>query len=152
LIRIIAIGAPLGDDAVGLEVGRRLAAAPPPGCDVRVRERPGLALIDDLAGATSVLLIDAVQSGGRPGEIVDIDLRANDLRQASVNTSSHGIGVAEAIVLASALGKLPPGLRLLGIEVATPRGGGNFSPEVAASLDDLESRARAWAFAAKGAI
>jgi hydrogenase maturation protease len=55
LIRIIGIGSPFGDDAVGLEVARILAGSQPRDCEVIASDRPGMALVDLLDGAEAVI-------------------------------------------------------------------------------------------------
>jgi hydrogenase maturation protease len=72
LIRIIGIGSPFGDDAVGLEVARRLAEAPPPNCDVVAADRPGTDLIELLRDIQGAILVDAVRSGAPPGTLHEL--------------------------------------------------------------------------------
>ena len=66
MIRIIGIGSPCGDDAVGLEVARILAQAPPPNCEVIVADRPGTNLIELLDDIEDAILVDAVDPGRLP--------------------------------------------------------------------------------------
>ena len=80
MIRIIGIGSPFGDDAVGLEVARILAEAPPPDCEVIAADRPGATLLELLDGAEAAILVDAVQSGNAPGLIHEFDLTSSIAR------------------------------------------------------------------------
>jgi hydrogenase maturation protease len=143
-VRIIGVGTPHGDDRAGLALGARLAVAPPLGCEVVTTDRPGTELIDLLAGAGAVILLDAVRSCRPPGTIHDVPL--SDLPAAQVAYSSHGIGIADVVALAATLGCLPPG-RLIGIEAqpVSPRPGDELSTAVAAAIDGAIAHVHAWA-------
>jgi hydrogenase maturation protein HypF len=132
LIRIIGIGSPFGDDAVGLEIALVLAGAPPPNCEVIAADRPGAALLDLLDSAEAAILIDAVRSGAPPGTIHQIDFDELD-RAAACLVSSHDLGVATAIQLARKLGRGPSVGRIIGIEIA---------PAETAQLRGLNSQTR----------
>jgi hydrogenase maturation protease len=143
--RIIGVGSPLGDDSAGLEVARRLAAAPPDEVDVVASDRPGAGLLDLLEGAEDVLIVDAVRSGAPAGTLHELsldDALAKGVRLAS----SHALGVAEALALARELGRLPPRVRVLGIETT---GGTPSQTEVSETIrpavDRATARAREWA-------
>ncbi len=146
MIRIVAVGSPIGDDAVGLVIGRRLAVAPPSGAEVLVKNRPGFALVDALRGAQAVLLVDATRSGAPPGTIQRIDFRRrSDATIVRTHASSHGPGIIEAIALAEALDVRPAVLELLGIEIDVPAPGFALSAPVFASVAEVERLARQWA-------
>ena len=142
MIRIIGIGSPFGDDACGLAAARQLADPPPAGSEVIAADRPGAGLIELLDGVEATILIDAVRSGSPPGTLHDLDLR--ELLRSPVRVvSSHDLGVAEAVQLAAALGRLPARGRLLGIETA-PRARARCDPAVRAAIAGVVSRAREW--------
>ncbi len=145
MIRIIGIGSPLGDDAAGLVAARRLAAAPPAGCQVIAADRPGAGLIDLLEGAAAVIIIDAVRSDAAPGAIHDLDLReVGGLGERLV--SSHDIGVAAAIALAARLGRAPARGRLIGIEASSDnRSPEDISPAVRDAIERAIALAQKWA-------
>lgn len=134
-VRVIGVGSPFGDDAVGLHVARRLAqVGVPPGVEVLERDRPGLALVDDLRDAELAWIVDAVASDMAPGTLLPLAPDALALPRAA---SSHGLGVAESLALARALGRALPRVRLLGIAIARPvRGvpGDALSAPVAAAV------------------
>jgi hydrogenase maturation protease len=146
-VLIIGIGSPFADDAAGLEAARRLESAElPAGARVIVADRPGVDLIDMLDGVEAVILIDAVRSGGRPGEVHDLNL-AEISALAPHLVSSHGLGLGEAIELARRLGRMPACGRVLGIEVSEhvttieqP-----LSEPISAAVDDVVRRAVRWA-------
>jgi hydrogenase maturation protease len=142
-VRIIGVGTPHGDDRVGLAVVAQLSLAPPPHCELLTCERPGSELIDLLAGAPAVLIVDAMRSGGTPGTIHDLPL--SELPAPVMACSSHGIGICEGVALAGALGRLPPG-RLIGIEAERDgsRTDADMSPAVAAALTAALARLDVW--------
>ncbi len=139
LIRIIGIGSPFGDDAIGLIVARTLAEAPPPNCEVIAADRPGTALIDLFDGADTVILIDAVKSGRPPGYIHEFDFEDLDRVDGSF-ASAHDLGVVATLQLARKLGRAPVRGRVVGVEIA---------PTQTNQLDNLSPIARA---AIKGVI
>ena len=106
MIRVIGVGCEArGDDAVGLLVARLLR--PYAHADVEVCESAGDAggLLDRLEGAERVVLVDAAR-GDRPAGTVE-RLPAG-IAPRSTATSTHGLGLAEALDLAGPLGLLPP--------------------------------------------
>lgn len=143
-VRIIGVGTAHGDDRAGLAMAAELAVAPPLGCEVIATDRPGAELIDLLTDAEAVIVLDAVRSRHPPGTIHDLPL--GDLPAAPLAYSSHGIGLADAVALAAALGRLPPG-RFIGIEAQpiAPRPGDVLSAAVTAAFDGAIARVYAWA-------
>lgn len=106
------------DDAAGLLVQGAQPVANP------------LDLIEAWSGHDDVIVVDAVVSGAPPGAILEWDARACPLAPAGFRCSTHGFGVAEAVELARALGRLPKRLTILGIEGCNFEPGGDPSPEV----------------------
>ena len=88
-------------------------------------------------GADDVILIDAVITGGPPGEINSWNGHHADVVADQHRASSHAFGVAEAIKLARILHRLPPRLTLYGIEAAHFALGSAPSPEVDAAAERL---------------
>lgn len=97
----------------------------------------GLALIESWSGAESVLLIDAVVTGAAPGSISVWDARTAPVARDAFRASTHSFGVAEAVELARALGRLPASLRIYGIEGRNFEQGSEPAPEVLAAVDEL---------------
>lgn len=142
-VRIIGIGTRFGDDRTGLEIAARLLAAPPADCDVVATERPGVELLDLLAGTAIAILLDAVHSGAAIGTVFDLALA--DLPRPGIAVSSHGISIADALALTGVLGRRPCG-RFIGIEADPSRRqiGAALSAAVAAALPVAVRRVRAW--------
>ncbi len=145
MIRVIGIGSPFGDDRAGLEVARRLAAEPPAGATVCLADRPGVDLLELIDGAAAVILLDAARSEAPAGTVHDLAL--DDVPRAPLRfVSSHGLGVAEVLALARALGRLPPRGRVIAIEAAsTGRVEAPLSPAAEAGVGAALARARQWA-------
>ncbi len=138
-LRVIGVGSPQGDDAVGLAVGRRLLTQHlPEDVEVLLRERPGLDLLDDLRDADAAVLIDALHAGAEPGRVHS--LAARELARGA-RLSSHELGVGAALALADALGARRPPLRIIGIEIASTQGSG-LSTQLEASLETACARVR----------
>ncbi|SEG49502.1 hydrogenase maturation protease [Marinobacterium lutimaris] len=120
-LKIIGIGSPNGDDRLGWTVIERLSERLGERKDVELiaLDRPGVGLIDYLAGETECWLVDAVKSERKaPGCYLQPGL--DQLLQAgSATTGSHGVGLAEALNLAGTLGLLPQRLELHGITIGT---------------------------------
>ena len=138
---VIGVGDPYRrDDGVGLIAGRRLAAA------ARGRARfvegsgAALPLMEAWAGAEAVIVIDAVRAGAEPGTVHRVDPHAASLLRPRFRSSTHGAGVAEAIELARALGRLPPRVVVLGVEGRQFDPGVGLSPEVEAAIDEVVAR------------
>lgn len=139
---VIGLGNPLcADDGAGLAVLRLLHDLPP---TVRLVEGgcPGLGLLDLMAGARKVLLVDAVISGARPGTIHRFGPGELPPR-GHLPLSLHGVNAVDALQLGRAAGLLPPEVVILGIEIAdrTPFREG-LTPAVAGALPILAAAVR----------
>ena len=119
-----------GDDAVGLEIGRRLD-----GVRVIVTESEPTRLIEEWEGADPLVLVDAARSGGRPGTIHRIDLAREELPAALFRGSTHHFSLADTVELARALGRLPERSFVVAVEGARFETGVGLSPEVEAAVD-----------------
>ena len=110
---VVGLGNDLrGDDAAGLLAVRALAALCPP--EVVVEEQSGdpATLAESLARHERVIVIDAVQCAEPTGTVVDLTGASSP--PAAARSSSHGLGLAEALALARALGAAPE-VRVIGI-------------------------------------
>lgn len=141
-VRALAIGlgnASRRDDAAGLEVARRIRALSPTGLiDVREHEGEMLGLLDVWEGAQAVVLIDAVRSGAPPGTIHRLEASSAAIPTSlRGGASTHAVGLAEAIELARALGRLPDRLVIFGVEGGSFDHGRGLSPEVQAVVGPL---------------
>ena len=121
------------DDAVGLVVARRLREAAPESVLVLEETGEGASLLESWQDADTVILIDAVQSGAAPGTVHRLDAHEQPIAKKFFRFSTHAFGLAEAVELARALGRLPPRLIVYGIEGKSFESGVGLSPEVEAA-------------------
>jgi hydrogenase maturation protease len=138
---VLGVGSPLGDDQAGwlvIDALRACGVGEASGVTLTKLDRPGVMLLGHFEGASRVVLIDAMQAGGAPGEIRQLD-EANWGDYAG-GLSSHGVGVLDALRLAAALDALPPKLDLYGIEVGAARPGEDVSVAVREAATTLAVR------------
>lgn len=145
MIRIIGIGSPFGDDAVGLEAARILAQTPPPNCEVIAADRPGAGLLELIRGIDAAILVDAVHSGAPPGTLHELNFEELGNGQLSF-PGTHDLGVAAALQLARKLGRAPARGKMLGIEIdpALARHPRPLSQGARHSITYALDRVRAW--------
>ena len=148
----VGIGNPMrGDDAAGLLVATRLRELSPPGLRVIELEGEPIDLIEAFGGAPAVIVADAVSSGAEPGTVHRFDAAAAPLPAALAAHSTHALGLAEAVELARALGRLPERLTVLGIEGARFEAGARPLPQVERAAAAVAEELAAAAGAAPGA-
>jgi hydrogenase maturation protease len=134
-----------GDDAVGAEVARVVAAAGIPGVRVLEHEDP-TALLDLWAGHDPVVVVDAVRSGRPPGTVHRLETGAGAPRMppsawaGTGRGGTHAFGLAAAVELARALNRLPPRLVVVGVEATTFEYGAPLSAPVAAAVPDAAAQ------------
>ncbi|MCW8857656.1 MAG: hydrogenase maturation protease, partial [Kangiella sp.] len=115
--KIIGVGSPSGSDTLGLEVIARLQQDKDliskgyRDNNFSALDRPGMSLLEQFNGFDNIVLIDAVNSAGKPppgksGEILIFTPQELE-EHCSLNISSHDLGVLEALALGDKLGKLP---------------------------------------------
>jgi hydrogenase maturation protease len=104
----------LGDDAFGVEVAKRLSARPMP---------PGVCIVDfgirgiDLAYAlledySRIILVDAVQRGGKPGTLYIIE----PLLENAATMQTHEMSPTKALAAAKAMGAALTNVVIVGCE------------------------------------
>jgi hydrogenase maturation protease len=125
------------DDAAGLEAVRRLRNA-----GVRVLEARGdlAGLADAWTAEDSVFVVDAARTGAPPGTVHRFEAASTPLPAVFARGSTHAIGVAEAVELARALGRLPRSLVVYGIEGSDFAHGEGLSPAVAGAVAEVAAR------------
>ena len=144
--RAVVIGAGnawRSDDGAGLAVARLLAGTLPEGVETLEREGEPTSLIDAWEGAEVVWLVDAVSSGAEPGTVHRHDASSEPLPARLFDTSTHHFGLAEAVELGRALGRLPAKVVVFGIEGATFETGDTLSPQVQAAVGQVADAIRA---------
>lgn len=116
-VLVIGIGnAYRGDDAAGLHIAQCLKKQAYDRVSVTEERGDGAILMECWKNADTVILIDAVSSGTKPGTIHRLDAHNQPIPTKFFHYSTHAFGVAEAIELARALNRLPDRLIVYGIE------------------------------------
>jgi hydrogenase maturation protease len=131
---VVCVGDPVrGDDGVGHAVAGAVREAAP---EVRVVELAGDAggLLDCWSGENVVVVVDALRSDDPPGTLRVLDVSAADPVPAGPATSSHGLGVAEAVALGRVLGRLPGRLVLVGVVGGCFDVGAGLTPAVGGAV------------------
>ena len=82
-----------------------------------------------------VILVDAVQAAGNPGQLYRLDGRSDSIRSRFFNYSTHAFSLAEALALGKVLGQLPELVLVFGIEGRRFDFGETLSPEIEAAVD-----------------
>lgn len=116
-IRVVGVGSPMGDDALAWEAVRVLKQwrQLPPGIEI-YRIEGGQRLLDALDGRGTLILVDAIAAGAKPGTIHRLkwpDERIEALRPGS----THDLRPAEALRLAAILGIVPPRVIVFAMEI-----------------------------------
>ena len=131
---VIGIGNPnRGDDAVGVRVARQVAAEH---LDILTLELddPSEAL-DAWDPEDTVIVADAITSGGAPGDIHVVDVIEHRLPEGSWSAmGTHAFGLAAIVELARSLDLMPRRLVVVGVEAAQFTHGAPLSEAVLAAL------------------
>lgn len=131
---VVGIGAAdRGDDAVGELVADRVRELRPEGMTVLPVASP-LELLEVFDAYGSVVIVDAVRAGGRPGAVTVSAIGEAPLPALPSAASTHGWGLAEVVELARAVDRLPARLVVVGVEVAEVATGADLSEPVARAV------------------
>lgn len=141
-VLVVGLGHPdRGDDAVGLVVAREVAEVVDAGMDVVEHEDPtDLPLL--WAGRERVVVVDAVSSGRgvAPGTLHVLRTGAgrepitDEAWSGTGRGGTHAFGLAAAVELARALGRLPEEVTVVGIEACSFDHGSPLLPAVGAAV------------------
>lgn len=135
---VVGLGSPHGDDRVGWAVAARLAGGVPAGTRVEAAADP-LALADPPAGCELLVVVDASRGAGPPGSVHRIawpDANVTTTR----GVSSHGVGLAAALDLAAALGRLPRRVVVFAVEGESAEATAELSPTVEVVVPEVVAR------------
>lgn len=137
---IIGIGNELrGDDAAGLWAVRRLRELAPGPMGIWEQSGEASSLIEAWEGAETAMVMDAVLTGAPAGTIHRFEPLVQPFPKIPAPRSTHALGLAEAVELAQALGRLPERLIVYGIEGRNFERGAEPSPEVRGAVEVLVS-------------
>lgn len=113
------------DDGFGVEVARRLAGQNGSPASLNVVEVGigGIHLVHELmAGYDALVVVDAVERGSPPGTVHTLEVEVPDLadwpedKRSDFLADMHYTTPAKALILAKALGVLPPKVFILGCQ------------------------------------
>jgi hydrogenase maturation protease len=131
---VIGLGNPdRGDDAVGVQIARKVAAER---LDVLALEfdDPSEAL-DAWTAEDTVVVADAVSSGGKPGDVHVIDVAQEKLPGGNWSAGgTHALGLAAMVELARTLDLMPRRFVVVGVEAARFDHGAPLSEAVEAAV------------------
>ncbi len=132
------------DDAFGVEVARRMAKLPlPAGVHLVEIGIAGIALVQELQEGWDVLVVvDAVDHQRPPGTVLLIEPEVVDVHELSwaergdLLADMHLATPERVLMLAKAMGILPPTLLMVGCQIADPDAvGQGMTAPVAAAVD-----------------
>ncbi|MCE7004666.1 hydrogenase maturation protease [Kibdelosporangium philippinense] len=134
---VIGIGNPYRcDDGVGPAVADQLRRLSLPDVETVIADGEPVQLLDAWTGAELAIVVDAVLCDpAEPGRIHRTDIEG--ITSFPGATSSHGLGVPEAVLLGSALDRLPARLVVYAVEAACLDFGTDLSPPVTAAVPDV---------------
>ncbi len=142
-ILIIGIGNTYrGDDAIGLRVAQDIKKEALVHVTVSEQSGDGATLMESWENVDTVILVDAVYSGGNFGTIYRFNAHKQAIPSRFFHYSTHAFGVAEAIELARALKQLPKNLIVYGIEGKCFEAGIGLSLEVEKSAQEVVKRVK----------
>lgn len=133
-----------GDDGFGVVVAERLAARPcPPWLQVVETGIGGIHLVQEImAGADALIVVDAADRGRPPGTVMVIEPDILDVASLGLTerhdllADMHLARPDKALMLAAALGVLPPRVRVVGCQpVDVDTVGTGLSGPVEAAID-----------------
>jgi len=140
-VLVVGLGNPdCGDDGVGPLVVRKLTGLLPPDVAVALPGGDVPTLITQWADFDSVICIDAAAFVTTPGRIHRSGGAGSDFARARPATSSHMLGLGDAIELSRMLGQAPRNIIVFAVEGACFAVGAPMAPQVAAAADEVASR------------
>lgn len=141
---LIGLGNDLrGDDAAGLLVARAARDRGAGGVEVVESGGEPIDLLAAWEEVDAAVVADAVVSGAEPGTVQRIDAAAGPLPPPFAAPSTHALGLAEAVELGRALGRLPARLIVFGIEGSSFAVGGEPAPAIVAAAGRVAATALA---------
>jgi hydrogenase maturation protease len=146
-LAVVGLGNRLqGDEALGSLVIEQLAARVPGELDEQAAGQielidggtVGLGLLPYLDDLDGLIVVDAVEHDAPAGSL--IDLEGDPLRPATGPMGVHELGAAELLGALVFQGRLPPRVRIIGLQPERISVGLELSPPVAAAVPELLDR------------
>lgn len=147
---VLGVGNPLfGDDGFGIEVIRRLRQRGVLRPDVEILDggTAGIYLLPELENRPRAIIVDAVNFGGAPGQVVR--LRNGEIPSGiGLKLSEHQVTVKEVLALLELLDSKPADVLLLGVQPGQLRFAEPLSEPVRNAIDgicaEVEREAESW--------
>jgi hydrogenase maturation protease len=98
-------------------------------------------LLDEWGELDVVVVVDAVVTGAPAGTVHRVEAHDGPLPRDLRLASTHAVGVADALELGRAVGRVPRRVVVLGVEGTTFGMGDDVTPAVAAALDAVVAAA-----------
>ncbi len=128
----------LSDEGLGVAAIERLTATHRLGAEVEVLDggTMGLDLLYRLEGVGHLIIVDAIRSGGAPGDIMRLE--GDEIpKMLATKMSMHQVGLQELLAVSELRGALPAHVVLWGMEPAWLDWGTSLTPAIAGQLDAL---------------
>jgi len=126
----------MGDDGVGVRVVQKLQREYrlPEYVDVMDGGTLGLDILPRLEGIERLILIDAVETGKKPGTC--IRLVGDEIPQAlETRVSAHQMGIKDLLAVSRLTGHIPQEMVLVGVQPGSIGMDTELTPEVEAKVD-----------------
>lgn len=141
LIKVLGIGSPFGDDQLGwraieLIKQRNIIRTHMSGLlYIESYDRPGVHLLELMARAKTIFLIDAIVIGNTIGTLYRFQNK--EIEDLKCLLSTHNMGVAEVLRLGKELNILPDDIIFYGIEINSVNFGQSISLPVESAINQL---------------
>jgi hydrogenase maturation protease len=120
----------LKDEGVGVHVVQKLKEMPlPENVEVLDGGTSGLDLADYIAGRKKLIVIDAVNTGGKPGTLYRLTKENLDIKPKAI-FSFHEIDFLDALHISEVVNSKPEEVVVIGIEPKDMTIGTELSPEI----------------------
>ncbi|HPF98783.1 MAG TPA: hydrogenase maturation protease [Kiritimatiellia bacterium] len=129
----------MSDDGAGVHALWLLRADPLPGMKLVDVGTAVLDAVPHIDGAGMVVILDAVEGGGAPGDVYV--LHPEDIRQGGNAASVHSLGLLDSYRMLCPGKALPPAV-IVGVEPAMLGYGTTLSPAVEAALPRMAEAVR----------
>lgn len=134
----IGVGNPYrSDDGVGPYIARRLEERDLGGAEVITASGEAATLAELWKRKGEVIVFDATCSGAPAGTIRRFEAKKTPLPHSFFASSTHHLGLAEAVELSRSLGNLPESLLIYGVEGHNFQTGEDLSSEVRQAGDHI---------------
>jgi hydrogenase maturation protease len=143
---VLGVGNPLmSDDGVGIRILKALAARQPALDDVEYLDvgTLSLLLLPRFDHCDALLVLDAAQLSGVPGDLRVLLDREMDVFFRNARGSVHEVGIRDLLDAARLMGSLPPRRGFVGVQPGRVALGADLSPAVQSAVATAAAHARA---------